>query len=122
MRQRAPEADECVCSHLGCLSVSVGAGKCRMSYGTELFDVFILVQSGITVLILGVYHSTAGARVLVEFTLTKGIFYALDILVNGVLSASHIDIIHMFGREQIVARLEPRRRTRVGDQNLWWPF
>eukprot|EP00959_Pyramimonas_sp_CCMP1952_P215817 4514100-Pyramimonas_sp.AAC.1 len=57
-------------------------------------------RSDIAVLICGVYHSTVGARVLVEFTLSKGIFYALDILVNGVLSAGHIDIINMLGRGQ----------------------
>eukprot|EP00959_Pyramimonas_sp_CCMP1952_P318931 6672872-Pyramimonas_sp.AAC.1 len=104
--QRAPEADEHVCNHLGCLSVGVGAGKFRVLYRTELLDVLILVQTGITVLILGVYHSAVGACVRVEFTLTKGVFYASDTLVNGVPSAGHIDIIDMFGREQVVARLE----------------
>eukprot|EP00959_Pyramimonas_sp_CCMP1952_P457068 9474241-Pyramimonas_sp.AAC.2 len=60
MRQRAPEDDEHVCDHLGCLNIGVGAGKFRMLYRTELFDVFILVQGDIAVLILGVYHSTIG--------------------------------------------------------------
>eukprot|EP00959_Pyramimonas_sp_CCMP1952_P285093 5960875-Pyramimonas_sp.AAC.1 len=106
MRQRAPEADEPVCDHLGCLSDSVGAGKFQMLYRTELLDVFTLVQSDITVLILGVNHSTVGARVLVEFTLAEGVFYACDIPVNGVISAGHIDIVNVFGREQVVARLE----------------
>eukprot|EP00959_Pyramimonas_sp_CCMP1952_P346189 7251012-Pyramimonas_sp.AAC.1 len=45
--------------------------------------------------------------VLVECTLTKGIFKAFDILVNGVLSAGHIGAINMLGREQVVARLQP---------------
>eukprot|EP00959_Pyramimonas_sp_CCMP1952_P282623 5907123-Pyramimonas_sp.AAC.1 len=39
-------------------------------------------------------------------TLTKGVLYALDRLVNGILSAGHIDIIDMFGRKQVAARLE----------------
>eukprot|EP00959_Pyramimonas_sp_CCMP1952_P182791 3822650-Pyramimonas_sp.AAC.1 len=77
-----------------------------MLYRTELFDVFILVQSGIAVLIFGVSHSAVGACVLVEITLSKSIFYALDTLVNGVLSPGHIDIINMLGREQVVVRLE----------------
>eukprot|EP00959_Pyramimonas_sp_CCMP1952_P405507 8498951-Pyramimonas_sp.AAC.1 len=75
-----------------------------MLYRTELFDVFILAQNDIAVLVLGVYHSTVGARVLVEFTFTKHDFYALDTLVNGVLSAGHIEIIN--GRGQVVSRLE----------------
>eukprot|EP00959_Pyramimonas_sp_CCMP1952_P286646 5993974-Pyramimonas_sp.AAC.2 len=77
-----------------------------MLYRTGLFDIFIWVRSGIAALILGVYHSTIGARVLVEFSLTKSVFYALDTLVNGVLKAGHIDIINAFGRGQVVARLE----------------
>eukprot|EP00959_Pyramimonas_sp_CCMP1952_P168709 3524699-Pyramimonas_sp.AAC.1 len=77
-----------------------------MLYGTEMLDVFIWVQSDIAVLILGISHSAIGARVLVEFTLTKSVFYAFYILVKGVLSSGHIDIIHMFGRKQLVTRLE----------------
>eukprot|EP00959_Pyramimonas_sp_CCMP1952_P318631 6667266-Pyramimonas_sp.AAC.1 len=77
-----------------------------MLYRTELFDVFILVQSDIAVLIVGASHSIIGACVLVDCTLTKRIFSAFDRLVNGNLSAGHIDVINMFGREQIVARLE----------------
>eukprot|EP00959_Pyramimonas_sp_CCMP1952_P108370 2265871-Pyramimonas_sp.AAC.1 len=57
-------------------------------------------------LILGISHSASGARVLVEFTLTKGVFYPLDALVDDVLCAGHIDAINMFGREQVAARLE----------------
>eukprot|EP00959_Pyramimonas_sp_CCMP1952_P415219 8700198-Pyramimonas_sp.AAC.1 len=53
-----------------------------------------------------VYLTTQLVCVLVEFTLPKGVFYALDILVNGVLSAGHVDVINVFGREQVVARLE----------------
>eukprot|EP00959_Pyramimonas_sp_CCMP1952_P257452 5378751-Pyramimonas_sp.AAC.1 len=77
-----------------------------MLYRTELLDVFVLVQSNIAILILAISHSTVGVCVLVEFTLNKGALYALDMLVNGVLSAGHIDIINMFGREQVAARLE----------------
>eukprot|EP00959_Pyramimonas_sp_CCMP1952_P132303 2766204-Pyramimonas_sp.AAC.1 len=61
MRQRAPEADEHVCNHLGRLSFSVGAGKFRMLYRTKLLDVFIVVRGDIAVLILAAYHSTVGA-------------------------------------------------------------
>eukprot|EP00959_Pyramimonas_sp_CCMP1952_P076510 1598739-Pyramimonas_sp.AAC.1 len=43
---------------------------------------------------------------LVECTLTEGVFYALDALVNGVLCAGHIDVVNAFGREQVAARLE----------------
>eukprot|EP00959_Pyramimonas_sp_CCMP1952_P260241 5441215-Pyramimonas_sp.AAC.1 len=77
-----------------------------MLYGTELLDLFVSVQSNIAALILGISHSTTGAFVLVEFTLTKNVFYALDILVNGVLSTSHVDIVNTFGRKQVAARLE----------------
>eukprot|EP00959_Pyramimonas_sp_CCMP1952_P272867 5704183-Pyramimonas_sp.AAC.1 len=77
-----------------------------MLHRTELLAVFVLVQSNIAVLILGIYHSAIGARVFVEFTLTKGVFDALDALANGVLSAGHIDIINIFGRKQVVTRLE----------------
>eukprot|EP00959_Pyramimonas_sp_CCMP1952_P057416 1198610-Pyramimonas_sp.AAC.1 len=52
MRHRASKAAEYVCNHLGCLSVSVGAGKFRMLSKTELFDVFVLVHSSPVVLIL----------------------------------------------------------------------
>eukprot|EP00959_Pyramimonas_sp_CCMP1952_P056390 1177599-Pyramimonas_sp.AAC.1 len=102
----ASEVDEHACYHLGRLTVSVGAGKFKMLYTTELLDVFVSVQSNIAVLILGISHITIGVCVLVEFTLTKGVFYALDTLVNHVLSAGHIDIISMFGRKLVVARLE----------------
>eukprot|EP00959_Pyramimonas_sp_CCMP1952_P066837 1395427-Pyramimonas_sp.AAC.1 len=61
-----------------------------MLYGTELFDLFILVQSDIAVLILGVSHSTVGACVLVELTLTQGLFNAFDRLVNSVLRTGHL--------------------------------
>eukprot|EP00959_Pyramimonas_sp_CCMP1952_P148222 3101454-Pyramimonas_sp.AAC.1 len=71
-----------------------------MLYWTELFDIFIWIQSGIAVLVLGVSHSTIGTCVLVEFTLTERIFKAFDIFVNGVLSAGHINVINMVGREQ----------------------
>eukprot|EP00959_Pyramimonas_sp_CCMP1952_P205750 4302563-Pyramimonas_sp.AAC.1 len=77
-----------------------------MLYRTELFDVFVLVQRSTTTLIAGISHSTIGACVLVEFTLAKSVFYTLDALVNGVLCAGHIDVINMFGREQVAARLE----------------
>eukprot|EP00959_Pyramimonas_sp_CCMP1952_P421160 8822540-Pyramimonas_sp.AAC.1 len=90
---------------------------------TELLVVFILAESGIAVLVLGASYSTVGACAVVGLTLTKGTFYALDTLVNGVLSACYMDIIHMFGRGQIIARLEtPRGRARVGGQNLRWSF
>eukprot|EP00959_Pyramimonas_sp_CCMP1952_P232985 4869222-Pyramimonas_sp.AAC.1 len=106
MSQRAPEADERVRNHLGCLSVSVGVGEFRILYRTELLHVCMLIQSGIAVLILGVSHRTVCACVLVDFTLTKSVFYACVILVEGVLRAGHIDIINTFGREQVAARLE----------------
>eukprot|EP00959_Pyramimonas_sp_CCMP1952_P051448 1074942-Pyramimonas_sp.AAC.1 len=77
-----------------------------MLYRTELFDIFILIQSDIAVLVRGASHSTVGICVLVEFTLTKGAFNAFDRRVNGVLSTGHIDVISMLGREQVVARLE----------------
>eukprot|EP00959_Pyramimonas_sp_CCMP1952_P327798 6862745-Pyramimonas_sp.AAC.1 len=77
-----------------------------MLYRTELFDVFVVVQRNTAVLILGISHSTIGACVLVELTLTRGVFYALDALVNGVLCASHIEVINVFGREQVTARHE----------------
>eukprot|EP00959_Pyramimonas_sp_CCMP1952_P237653 4966355-Pyramimonas_sp.AAC.1 len=77
-----------------------------MLYRTELLDLLVLVQSNVAVLILGTSHCTIGASVLVELTLTTGVFYALDILANGVLSTGHIGIIDMFGREKVAARLE----------------
>eukprot|EP00959_Pyramimonas_sp_CCMP1952_P114950 2403268-Pyramimonas_sp.AAC.1 len=80
MRQRSSKADEHVCNHLGCLSVGAGAGKFRMLCRTELLDVLVLVQNSIATLVLGISHSTIGARLLVEPTLTKGVFYALDTL------------------------------------------
>eukprot|EP00959_Pyramimonas_sp_CCMP1952_P047791 997692-Pyramimonas_sp.AAC.1 len=55
---RAPEADEHVWHHLGCLSVSVGAGQFGMLYRIEPFDLFILIQSDIAILVLGASHST----------------------------------------------------------------
>eukprot|EP00959_Pyramimonas_sp_CCMP1952_P201487 4213299-Pyramimonas_sp.AAC.1 len=73
---------------------------------TELFDVFILIQGSIAVLVLSVSHSTVRIRVLVESTLTERIFNAIDLSVNGVLSTGHINVINMLGREQIIARLE----------------
>eukprot|EP00959_Pyramimonas_sp_CCMP1952_P042866 896960-Pyramimonas_sp.AAC.1 len=106
MRQRTPEAGEQVCNHLGCLSVSVGAGRFTMLYGTELLDVFAFVQNNIAVLILGIPRSALGACVLVELTRAKGVFYTLHTLVIGVLSAGHIDITNMFGRKQVAVRLE----------------
>eukprot|EP00959_Pyramimonas_sp_CCMP1952_P290379 6073671-Pyramimonas_sp.AAC.1 len=79
-----------------------------------MFDVFVLVQRNTAALVLGIYHSTNGARVPVEFALTKGATYALDALVNSALCTGHIDLINMCGREQVAARLEtPRRWTRV---------
>eukprot|EP00959_Pyramimonas_sp_CCMP1952_P464180 9486170-Pyramimonas_sp.AAC.1 len=51
-------------------------------------------------------RSAIGARVLAEFPLTRGVLYALDGLVNGVLCAGHIDVINIFGCEQVAARLE----------------
>eukprot|EP00959_Pyramimonas_sp_CCMP1952_P047666 995067-Pyramimonas_sp.AAC.1 len=77
-----------------------------MLYRTELLDVLVLAQSNIAVLILGIYHSTVGACVLVELTITTSVFYTLDMLANGVLSTGHINIIKMFGRKQVAARLE----------------
>eukprot|EP00959_Pyramimonas_sp_CCMP1952_P180696 3778185-Pyramimonas_sp.AAC.1 len=77
-----------------------------MLYRTELFDIFILILSDIAVLDLGVYHSTVGMCMLVECTLTRGIFKAFDILANGVLSAGHVGAINMLGSEQCVARLQ----------------
>eukprot|EP00959_Pyramimonas_sp_CCMP1952_P367071 7688256-Pyramimonas_sp.AAC.1 len=77
-----------------------------MLYRTDLLGVFVLVQSNIAVLIHGIYRSKIGACVHVEFTLAKGAFSALDMFVNGVLNAGHIDIINMFGRKQGAARLE----------------
>eukprot|EP00959_Pyramimonas_sp_CCMP1952_P008723 182522-Pyramimonas_sp.AAC.1 len=71
-----------------------------MLYRTELLDVFDLVQRNIAVLVLGLSHGTLGVCVLVEFTLTTGVFYGFGALVNGVLSAGHIGIINMFGRRQ----------------------
>eukprot|EP00959_Pyramimonas_sp_CCMP1952_P267306 5588916-Pyramimonas_sp.AAC.1 len=71
-----------------------------MLYRTELFDIFIFVQSDIAVLILSVSHSTVRICVPVEFTLTKGILNTCDILVTNVLSTGHVDAINMFGREQ----------------------
>eukprot|EP00959_Pyramimonas_sp_CCMP1952_P099340 2076838-Pyramimonas_sp.AAC.1 len=100
MRQRASEADEHVCNHLGCLSVSVSASAFRMLYRTELLDVFVLVQGNIAVLVLGISHSTIGACVLVEFSRAKGVLYALGIFAHGVFSAGHSDIINMLGRAQ----------------------
>eukprot|EP00959_Pyramimonas_sp_CCMP1952_P051566 1077460-Pyramimonas_sp.AAC.2 len=88
------------------MRVSVGACRPRMLYRTELLDVFVLAQSNIAALILGISHSAIGVCVLVEFTLAKNVFYAHDMLVNGVPSAGHIDIINMFGREQVATRLE----------------
>eukprot|EP00959_Pyramimonas_sp_CCMP1952_P260481 5446694-Pyramimonas_sp.AAC.1 len=58
------------------------------------------------VLILGISHSTSGICVLVALTVTIDIFYALDILANGVLSTGRMEIINMFGRKQVAARLE----------------
>eukprot|EP00959_Pyramimonas_sp_CCMP1952_P250784 5242118-Pyramimonas_sp.AAC.1 len=66
----------------------------------------MLIQSDIAVLVLGVSYSTVGICVLVEFTLTEGICNAFDIHVSAVLSAGHIDVINVLGREQVVARLE----------------
>eukprot|EP00959_Pyramimonas_sp_CCMP1952_P336245 7040841-Pyramimonas_sp.AAC.1 len=40
------------------------------------------------------------------FDLTKGVLDALNALSNGVLSAGHIDIINMFGCEQVTVCLE----------------
>eukprot|EP00959_Pyramimonas_sp_CCMP1952_P405056 8489322-Pyramimonas_sp.AAC.1 len=77
-----------------------------MLYRTELLDVSILVRSNIAVLILGISHNTSGVCVLVELALARGVLYAFDTLVNGVLSAGHIDSLAMFGRKQVVARLE----------------
>eukprot|EP00959_Pyramimonas_sp_CCMP1952_P216149 4521027-Pyramimonas_sp.AAC.1 len=77
-----------------------------MLYRTELSDVFVLAQSNTAVLIRGIYHNTIGTRVLVEFTLTKSVFYALDALVNSVLCTDRCDVINMFGREQVTVRLE----------------
>eukprot|EP00959_Pyramimonas_sp_CCMP1952_P460958 9480748-Pyramimonas_sp.AAC.1 len=54
---------------------------------------------------IGISHSTIGACVL-EFTLAKGVFYALEMRVNSVLSADHIDIMNMFGRKQVAAGFE----------------
>eukprot|EP00959_Pyramimonas_sp_CCMP1952_P433359 9075034-Pyramimonas_sp.AAC.1 len=112
--QRTSETDEHICHHLGCLSVSVGTGQFRMLYRTELFNMFILIRSGIAVLILGASHSTVPACVLFEFTLTKGILNAFGSLVNSVLCTGHSNVINMLGREQVVARLEllvVRRRS-----------
>eukprot|EP00959_Pyramimonas_sp_CCMP1952_P362104 7583810-Pyramimonas_sp.AAC.1 len=44
--------------------------------------------------------------VLVKFTPAESISNAFDWFVNGVLSASRINVINMLGREQIIARLE----------------
>eukprot|EP00959_Pyramimonas_sp_CCMP1952_P429311 8991444-Pyramimonas_sp.AAC.1 len=85
---------------------SVPARKFRMLSRTELLDVFVQVQSNTVVLILGIPHSTIGACGLVEFTCTKGVFYAFDVLDNGILCTGRIDVIIMFGREQVTARLE----------------
>eukprot|EP00959_Pyramimonas_sp_CCMP1952_P380222 7965604-Pyramimonas_sp.AAC.1 len=77
-----------------------------MLYRTELLDAFALVHSNIAALVLGISHSAISARELVEFTRAKSVFYAPDILVNGVLSAGQIDIFKMGGRKQFAARLE----------------
>eukprot|EP00959_Pyramimonas_sp_CCMP1952_P316259 6619494-Pyramimonas_sp.AAC.2 len=106
MRQRTPEANDRICNHLGCLGVSAGAGKSRMSYRTELLHVVVLVRSSIAVLIPGISHSAIGARVFVGLTIAIGVFYTLDTLVNGVPNAGHVDIINMFGREHVAGRLE----------------
>eukprot|EP00959_Pyramimonas_sp_CCMP1952_P181529 3795303-Pyramimonas_sp.AAC.1 len=71
-----------------------------------MFDIFILIQSDIAVLVLGASHSTVGICVLAESTLTENIFNAFDTFVNGVLSTGHINVINMLGREQAIARLE----------------
>eukprot|EP00959_Pyramimonas_sp_CCMP1952_P191489 4003818-Pyramimonas_sp.AAC.1 len=71
-----------------------------MLYRTELLDVFVLVQSNITVLIHALHHSTIGAFVLDELTLAKGVFYALDTLAKGVISSDQINFIAMFGLKQ----------------------
>eukprot|EP00959_Pyramimonas_sp_CCMP1952_P235024 4911173-Pyramimonas_sp.AAC.1 len=85
-----------------------------MLYRTELFNVFISIQSDMAVLILGVPRSTVRKFVLVDITLTKSILNACDTLANRVLSAGHVNVIDMFGREQVIARLEllvVRRRS-----------
>eukprot|EP00959_Pyramimonas_sp_CCMP1952_P088498 1851580-Pyramimonas_sp.AAC.1 len=86
-----------------------------MLYRAGLFDIFILIQSDIAVLVLCASHGALRACVLVELTLTKGIFNAFGIFVNGVLSAGDIDAINMLGREQIAARLELRVVGRGSD-------
>eukprot|EP00959_Pyramimonas_sp_CCMP1952_P026274 551610-Pyramimonas_sp.AAC.1 len=82
-----------------------------MLYRTELFDIFILIQSDIAVLVLGASHSTVGICMRVEFTLARSIFNAFDTFVNGVLNTDHIDVINMLGREQI--RRPPCGATRL---------
>eukprot|EP00959_Pyramimonas_sp_CCMP1952_P433956 9087519-Pyramimonas_sp.AAC.1 len=77
-----------------------------MLYRTELLDLLVLVQRKTAALILGISHHAIGVRVLVEFTLTKGVLHALGALVSGVLCAGHIGVVNMFGREQAAARLE----------------
>eukprot|EP00959_Pyramimonas_sp_CCMP1952_P286351 5987681-Pyramimonas_sp.AAC.1 len=55
---------------------------------------------------LVLYISAQSVRVLGEFTLSNGVLHALDALVNGVLCAGRIDVINMYGCEQVAARLE----------------
>eukprot|EP00959_Pyramimonas_sp_CCMP1952_P228630 4780238-Pyramimonas_sp.AAC.1 len=62
MRQCASAADEHVCNHLGRLGASVGAGQLRMLRGTELSDVFALVQRNAAALVLGAPRGAIGAR------------------------------------------------------------
>eukprot|EP00959_Pyramimonas_sp_CCMP1952_P451466 9452411-Pyramimonas_sp.AAC.1 len=77
-----------------------------MLYRTELFDIFILVQSAIAAPVLGASHSTIGTCALVECTLTESIFHAFVIFVHGVPSTGHTNVINMPGRETVIARLE----------------
>eukprot|EP00959_Pyramimonas_sp_CCMP1952_P136493 2856434-Pyramimonas_sp.AAC.1 len=77
-----------------------------MLYETGLFNIFILIQGNITVLVLSVSHVTVSMCVLVEFTLAKSIFNAFNAFVNGAPSAGHINVINILGSEQFIARLE----------------
>eukprot|EP00959_Pyramimonas_sp_CCMP1952_P182444 3815101-Pyramimonas_sp.AAC.1 len=77
----------------------------RLTNMAELFSLSTSIQGNIAVLVLSVSRITVSICVLVEFTLTESIFNAFDIFVNGILSAGHTNVIDMFGREQVIARL-----------------
>ena len=73
---------------------------------SQLFDMCALVQMDVSVLCLVVHYGAVGVAVLVQLTSAEGAFYCLDVFVNRVFFAGHVDVVYVLGRQKVLTCLE----------------